>query len=204
MANAQWPTIVPKYKREIGKFGQILGSWETAHLPLPFSNINTYFLLREKWWLRGGVGRQFPRTKIDPKVLFSGAIRIVDHLRSERHCLDPSRNADTNIYNTQSVRSNLFFYSYQNSSQTNIPITNTSFLLIKWQGNKSKNSVNCKLHLICALFRKHAACTNKRRLRRGLGFGLKNIWRIRNVTSSKKNDIMTVSGACYSPFANRT
>ena len=29
-----------------------LGFWETAHLPLPYANINIYFLLREKWWLR--------------------------------------------------------------------------------------------------------------------------------------------------------
>ena len=38
-----------------------LGFWETAHLPLPYANINTYFSLREKGWLRGGVGGQFPR-----------------------------------------------------------------------------------------------------------------------------------------------
>ena len=31
----------------------------TAYLPLP--NINTYFPLRAKCWLRGGVGGQFPR-----------------------------------------------------------------------------------------------------------------------------------------------
>ena len=38
-----------------------LGFWETAHLPLPRANISTYFLLnRAKWWLRGGVGGQFP------------------------------------------------------------------------------------------------------------------------------------------------
>ena len=35
--------------------------WETAHLPLPWANINTYFSLGAKWWLRGGVGGQFPR-----------------------------------------------------------------------------------------------------------------------------------------------
>ena len=38
-----------------------LGFWETTHLPLPCANINTYFSLRAKWWLRGGVGRQFLR-----------------------------------------------------------------------------------------------------------------------------------------------
>ena len=39
-----------------------LGFWETAHLPLPQVNINTYFSLWEKCWVRGGVGGQFPRT----------------------------------------------------------------------------------------------------------------------------------------------
>ena len=38
--------------------------WETAHLPLPKANINTYFSLRAKWWLRGRVGGQFPRNLI--------------------------------------------------------------------------------------------------------------------------------------------
>ena len=31
------------------------------HLSLPSANINTYFSLRTKFWLRGGVGEQFPR-----------------------------------------------------------------------------------------------------------------------------------------------
>ena len=35
--------------------------WETAHLPLPLANINTYFSLRAKGWLREGVGGQFSR-----------------------------------------------------------------------------------------------------------------------------------------------
>ena len=34
--------------------------WETAHLPLPQAIINTYFSLRAKCWLKGGVGGQFP------------------------------------------------------------------------------------------------------------------------------------------------
>ena len=34
---------------------------ETSHLPLPLANINTYFSLRAKGWLRGGAGGQFPR-----------------------------------------------------------------------------------------------------------------------------------------------
>ena len=38
--------------------------WQTAHLPLPKANINTYFSLRAKWWLRGRVGGQFPRNLI--------------------------------------------------------------------------------------------------------------------------------------------
>ena len=34
---------------------------KSAHLPLPQTNINTYFSLRAKCWLRGGVGGLFPR-----------------------------------------------------------------------------------------------------------------------------------------------
>ena len=89
------------------------------------------------------------------------------------------------------------------------PTSQSPTPLSYWQNGKEikvencNNSVNCKLHLICALFKKHAAYTNKRKLRRGLGFGFPNIWRIRKVTSSKKQEIMTVSGACYSPFVNR-
>ena len=39
----------------------IIHFWETAHLPLPKANINTYYSLRAKCWLRGGVGGQLPR-----------------------------------------------------------------------------------------------------------------------------------------------
>ena len=45
-------------------FPRSIRFWETAHLPLTFANINTYFSLRAKCWLRGlrgGVGRQLPR-----------------------------------------------------------------------------------------------------------------------------------------------
>ena len=35
----------------------IIPFWETAHLPLPSANINTYFSLRAKCGLRGGVGK---------------------------------------------------------------------------------------------------------------------------------------------------
>ena len=45
----------PEGKVKIILFG------EAAHLPLPLANINNYFSLREKGWLRGGVGGQFPR-----------------------------------------------------------------------------------------------------------------------------------------------
>ena len=40
-----------------------LGFWETAHLPLPYANINTYFSFRAKCCLRGGVGGQFLRNR---------------------------------------------------------------------------------------------------------------------------------------------
>ena len=45
---------------ETGIYGISLGFWETAHLPLPYANINTYFSFRAKCWFRGGVGGQFP------------------------------------------------------------------------------------------------------------------------------------------------
>ena len=34
---------------------------ETAHLPLPWLKVNTNSSLSAKCWLKGGVGRQFPR-----------------------------------------------------------------------------------------------------------------------------------------------
>ena len=40
--------------------------WETAHLPLPKADINTYFSLRAKFRLGVGVGGQFPRNAYDP------------------------------------------------------------------------------------------------------------------------------------------
>ena len=45
----------------MSKKGIILRFCETAHRPLPCTNINTKFLLRAKCWLRGGVGGQFLR-----------------------------------------------------------------------------------------------------------------------------------------------
>ena len=46
------------------KTGSLYDSGETAHPPLPYANIYTYFSLRAKCWLRGGVGGQFPRNFI--------------------------------------------------------------------------------------------------------------------------------------------
>ena len=40
--------------------GIIISSWESANLPLPLANINAYFSLTAKCWLRGGVGGHFP------------------------------------------------------------------------------------------------------------------------------------------------
>ena len=37
------------------------GFWVTDHLPLPLFNINTYYALKAKLGLRGGVGGQLPR-----------------------------------------------------------------------------------------------------------------------------------------------
>ena len=38
----------------------IIRFWETFHLLLPYTNINTYFSLTAKCWFNGGVW-QFPR-----------------------------------------------------------------------------------------------------------------------------------------------
>ena len=47
-----------------------LSRHETVHLPLPWVVFNTYFSLKAKCWLRGGVGGQFPRhVKWSPKGL---------------------------------------------------------------------------------------------------------------------------------------
>ena len=40
------------------KFWIINRFWGNAHLPLPQANVNTYFSLRSKCWLREGVGGQ--------------------------------------------------------------------------------------------------------------------------------------------------
>ena len=44
--------------------GVIIRFWETAHIPLPYDNINTFFSLRKKCWPKGGVEGQFPRKRI--------------------------------------------------------------------------------------------------------------------------------------------
>ena len=44
--------------------GLLSVSRETAHLPLPLANINTYLSLRAKCWLREGVGGQLPRNPL--------------------------------------------------------------------------------------------------------------------------------------------
>ena len=45
-------------EKELSRLGN-LRFWETADIPLPLANMNTYFSLRAKCWLKGGVGRQF-------------------------------------------------------------------------------------------------------------------------------------------------
>ena len=51
------------------------------HLPLPYANINTYFSLGAKCWLRGGVGGQFPKDvwsrTIDSHVMASEPLKIL-------------------------------------------------------------------------------------------------------------------------------
>ena len=61
--------MLDKYKSELKDMdrnisllqSKLHGVGEHAHLPLPEANINTYFSLRTKCWLRGGVGEHFPR-----------------------------------------------------------------------------------------------------------------------------------------------
>ena len=51
-----------KYFKQVKKIvWSILGFRETSHLPLPQVNITTYFSLRAKCWVRGGVGGQIPK-----------------------------------------------------------------------------------------------------------------------------------------------
>ena len=48
-------------EESVAKVRIILRFWETAHLPLPLANINTFVSLRAKFWLRGGVGAVFQK-----------------------------------------------------------------------------------------------------------------------------------------------
>ena len=48
-----------RYPAKQAYFGINLGFWETIYPPLPWANINTYFSLKAKCWLRGRVGGQF-------------------------------------------------------------------------------------------------------------------------------------------------
>ena len=57
-----------------------LGFWETAHLPLPYAIIITYYSLRAKCWLRGGVGGQFPQKPKESVAGAYGTFRQGDHL----------------------------------------------------------------------------------------------------------------------------
>ena len=51
-----------KYFKQVKKiFWIILGFRQTSHLPLPQVNIITYFSLRAKCWVTGGVGRRIPQ-----------------------------------------------------------------------------------------------------------------------------------------------
>ena len=47
----------------------IIRFWETTHLPLPQANINFYFSLRAKCWLKGG-----GRLEVSQKHYFSNPI----------------------------------------------------------------------------------------------------------------------------------
>ena len=56
-----------------------LSVWETAHLPHPQANINTYCSLRAKCWAREGVGGQFPRNLIDQEKYLPCIISDAEH-----------------------------------------------------------------------------------------------------------------------------
>ena len=75
---ASWPAKKNVWMRSWGSLRSrwriIIRFWETAHLPLPQANINTYFSLRAKCWLRGGVGGLFPRN-----VYWLGMGQILSH-----------------------------------------------------------------------------------------------------------------------------
>ena len=60
-------------KRERGSLPVDVRRSKTSLLKLP---INTYFALRAKCWLRGGVGGQFSRHLIDPKKYREGGQKV--------------------------------------------------------------------------------------------------------------------------------
>ena len=49
------------------------------------ANINTYFSLREKWWLRGGVGGQFPRN-LNWSIFLANVYFVYSSLDSSIQC----------------------------------------------------------------------------------------------------------------------
>ena len=56
------------------KYGIIIRLWETVHLPLPWTTINTYSSLRAKCWSRGGVCGQISRNERWSQLCFPGII----------------------------------------------------------------------------------------------------------------------------------
>ena len=57
-----------------------LGFWETAHPPLPYAIIITYFSRMAKCWFRGGVGGQFPQKPKESVAVAHGTFCQSDHL----------------------------------------------------------------------------------------------------------------------------
>ena len=65
--------VNPRHPNSSAKKKLIIHFWETAHLPLPqaTANINTYFSLGSKCWLRGGIMIQKITTSAVHKSKFS-------------------------------------------------------------------------------------------------------------------------------------
>ena len=90
-----------------------LGFWEFAHLPLPKGNIITYFSLRAKCWLRGGVGGQFPRNL---KRLDCDTYQLWDwRLFRNKRCLQSGKHASEHLLNINKNNNN-----NNNNKQKNI------------------------------------------------------------------------------------
>ena len=68
--------------------------WATAHLPLPWPNINPSLLSIDYCWVRGGVGRQFPRywywpeKSISTRALVLFSIYVIELTVSETILLE--------------------------------------------------------------------------------------------------------------------